>query len=392
MLRPNSLIVASSWMFIWIPPSPAMTQTGSSGYAKATPIAAGSAKPIVPRPPLVMWLLALVNSKNWAAHIWCCPTSVTSRRSGPAAAFIASITRMGPYSSRADSLRRLSGSWLLASSSRHCLHPSPPSGALSRCPRIERMAAFASAAIPTVGFMTLPSSEGSTSMWMIFARGANLWAAPVILSSKRIPTANRRSERSMARLTLACPCIPGQPRYSGWSSGKALMPSSVVTTGMPVLSASSLSSISAPPSVTPCPARIRGRFAQTRVAVVVGGPELHVLGHVTEDGSWPAAAGDLEGPPHRRVELVGIFDQEGVLGERQRHAHHVRLLEGVLAHRRPSDLARDRHQRYGIHLGRGQPCHQVGSPWTARGHAHPDPARRPGVPVCRVGRGLFVAG
>ena len=32
-------------------------------------------------------------------------------------------------------------------------------------------------------------------------------------------------------------------------------------TGMPVLSASSLSSISAPPSVTPCPARIRGRFA-----------------------------------------------------------------------------------------------------------------------------------
>src|SRR5829696_868087 len=157
MFRPNSLIVASSWMFIWMPPSPAMTHTGSSGWAKATPIAAGSAKPIVPRPPLVMWLLALVNSKNWAAHIWCCPTSVTSRRSGPAAAFMASITCIGPYSSRADSLRRLSGSWLLASSSRHCSHPSPPSGALSRCPRIERIAAFASAAIPTVGFMTLPS-------------------------------------------------------------------------------------------------------------------------------------------------------------------------------------------------------------------------------------------
>jgi len=77
---------------------------------------------------------------------------------------------------------------------------------------MERMAAFASAAMPTVGFTTLPSSAGSTSMWTIFAFGANLWAAPVILSSKRIPTANRRSERSMARLTLAWPCIPGQPK------------------------------------------------------------------------------------------------------------------------------------------------------------------------------------
>ena len=77
---------------------------------------------------------------------------------------------------------------------------------------MERIAAFASAAMPTVGFTTLPSSEGSTSTWMIFALGANLWAAPVILSSKRIPTAKSRSERSMARLTLAWPCIPGQPR------------------------------------------------------------------------------------------------------------------------------------------------------------------------------------
>jgi hypothetical protein len=86
----------------------------------------------------------------------------------------------------------------------------------------------------------------------------------VILSSKRIPTANKRSERSIARLTDACPCIPGQPKYSGWSSGKALMPSSVVTTGMPVLSASSRSSISAPESVTPWPARMIGRFAFRR--------------------------------------------------------------------------------------------------------------------------------
>src|SRR5215204_644875 len=136
----------------------------------------------------------------------------------------------------------------------------------------------------------------------------------------------------------------------------------------------------------------RRRLLETPVAVVVRGRQLHVLGHVDEDGSWPSAAGDLESPPHRRVELVGILDQEGVLGEGQRHAHDVRLLERVLAHRRSSDLARDRHQRHRIHLGRRQPRDQVGRPWPARGHAHPDPTRRPRVAVRRVGGSLFVAG
>ena len=52
-------------------------------------------------------------------------------------------------------------------------------------------------------------------MCTIFAFGANLSAAPVILSSKRIPTEKRRSERSIALFTLAAPCIPGHPMYSG---------------------------------------------------------------------------------------------------------------------------------------------------------------------------------
>ena len=50
-------MVAISCMFIWNPPSPEMAQTGSSGRASATPIAAGTAKPIVPSPPEVMWVL-----------------------------------------------------------------------------------------------------------------------------------------------------------------------------------------------------------------------------------------------------------------------------------------------------------------------------------------------
>ncbi len=136
--------------------------------------------------------------------------------------------------------------------------------------------------------------------------------------------------------------------------------------------------------------RWRG-LAQPAVAVVVARGELHVLGHVDEHGTRPAAARDLERPPHRRVQLVGILDEERMLGERQRHAHDVGLLEGVLAHRRTTDLARDRHERHRVHLRRGEPRDEVGRPRPARGHAHPYPARRPGVAVGRVRSGLLVA-
>ena len=43
--------VASSWMFIWMLPSPAMSTTSRPGIATCAPIAAGSPYPIVPSPP-----------------------------------------------------------------------------------------------------------------------------------------------------------------------------------------------------------------------------------------------------------------------------------------------------------------------------------------------------
>ena len=53
-LMPSCAQVDSSHAVIWNPPSPATTHTSSSGRANRAPIAAGSAKPIVPRPPDVM--------------------------------------------------------------------------------------------------------------------------------------------------------------------------------------------------------------------------------------------------------------------------------------------------------------------------------------------------
>src|SRR5260370_41649609 len=57
MERPSCFRVANSWIFIWMPPSPATTQTGVPGIPILTPIAAGRAKPMVPSPPEVIWLL-----------------------------------------------------------------------------------------------------------------------------------------------------------------------------------------------------------------------------------------------------------------------------------------------------------------------------------------------
>ena len=79
-------------------------------------------------------------------------------------------------------------------------------------------------------------------MWMIFAPRAKAARLPVTRSSNRSPTPMMRSACWIARLTCTSPCMPGMPRCSGCDSGNALMPSSVVITGMPVRSASARSS------------------------------------------------------------------------------------------------------------------------------------------------------
>ena len=63
----------SSAAVIWKPPSPAMTHTSFSGQAIFAPMAAGSAKPMVPRPPEVTSERGASCLKYWASHIWCWP-------------------------------------------------------------------------------------------------------------------------------------------------------------------------------------------------------------------------------------------------------------------------------------------------------------------------------
>ena len=48
---PSMAQVASSWLVIWKQPSPSIAHTVVSGRPILAPIAAGTAKPIVPSPP-----------------------------------------------------------------------------------------------------------------------------------------------------------------------------------------------------------------------------------------------------------------------------------------------------------------------------------------------------
>src|SRR5258707_12600719 len=73
MERPSCFRVASSWIFIWIPPSPATTQTGVPGIPILTPIAAGRAKPMVPSPPEVIWLLGRGHGQWGGGPLSCGP-------------------------------------------------------------------------------------------------------------------------------------------------------------------------------------------------------------------------------------------------------------------------------------------------------------------------------
>ena len=115
---------------------------------------------------------------------------------------------------------------------------------------------MASRQSPTIGTSAarfLLISAGSMSAWMTRASGANELSLPVTRSSKRAPRVMSRSLFCSAVTAVTVPCMPGMPRCCGWLSGNAPRAISVVTTGMPVSSASTLSSAAARALSTPPP-------------------------------------------------------------------------------------------------------------------------------------------
>ena len=87
-----------------------------------------------------------------------------------------------------------------------------------------------------------------------------------VLMVKLVPTPSTKSVLSRKWDTINVPVWPPVPRARRWSSGNALLPASVVITGMLVSSASSTRSSVASAYRTPCPALITGRDASSRPA------------------------------------------------------------------------------------------------------------------------------
>ena len=91
------------------------------------------------------------------------------------------------------------------------------------------------------------------SAWMIVAPGANVDSWPVTRSSNRAPSATMTSARCIPATAATVPCMPGIPRCWMCESGKAPRAISVVTTGIPVSSASCRSTSVARAFNTPPP-------------------------------------------------------------------------------------------------------------------------------------------
>ena len=118
---------------------------------------------------------------------------------------------------------------------------------------------------------------------------------------------------------------------------------------------------------------------------------LNVLGNVDQHRPGPARPRQMKRFPHDPGDVLGVLDQVMVLGDRARHLHHRRFLERVGADHVPRNLAGHGDQRHGIHLGVGQPGHQVERPGARGRHDDARLAGRPGVALGREDAPLLVA-
>ena len=93
--------------------------------------------------------------------------------------------------------------------------------------------------------------------------------------------------------------------------------------------------------------------------VELAGVLEHVARDVDEDGPGTAGRRDIEGLLHRPRNLVDVANELIVLGDRDRDALDVCLLEAVTADQRTDHLAGDANQRNGIHEGVGDTGDEV---------------------------------
>mmetsp|Transcript_38010 Transcript_38010/g.74757 ORF Transcript_38010/g.74757 Transcript_38010/m.74757 type:complete len:217 (-) Transcript_38010:1079-1729(-) len=197
--------------------SPSISITILSGRATLTPMAAGSPKPIVPRPPDVRNVLGYLQRKCCAAHIWCCPTPVVMSTSSLRWASCLSSSAMTAWGFRIPTLSPLLSTGISTENGCLFFHPLMVSihSALWLAVRVSRCGSSASQLFSTSpsratsAFTTLLMFLGRISMWMMpplpslpaaFASRANVLKFPVTRSSNLDPRAMMQSACWTARL------------------------------------------------------------------------------------------------------------------------------------------------------------------------------------------------
>ena len=208
------------------------------------------------------------------------------------------------------------------------------------------------------------------------------------------------------------------PMLSGWLAGTPPRPSSVIAIGALMCSANRADFLRCPalqdalareddrllrrtnqrgrlghlPSVSRPPSAAMAADPHRRL---VPGPIdrrlLGVLGDVHEHGPGRPALGEMKRLFHRGHDVLHPRHQIAVLGDRERDALDVGLLERVVANELARDLAGDADHRRRVHHGRGDAGDHVRGARAGRGDGHPHAAASAGVAVGHVRGALLVA-
>ena len=248
IFMPSCAQVDSSHAVIWKPPSPAITQTSSSGRAKRAPIAAGSAKPIVPRPPEVIELPRLIVLVVLRLpHLVLADVGDDERAALGEPPQVVHDVR-GEAAGRRAACVWMSRTARVALAARRC--------ARSHARAVARAARAASSASSVVAHVADErdvdahvlvdlgadrSRRGSSSRC-----GAYVSSLPVTRSSKRMPSAIEQIGLLDGVVDPRLAVHAHHAEASGWVAGKPPSPSSVDATGMPVFSTNARSSSAAP--------------------------------------------------------------------------------------------------------------------------------------------------
>ena len=118
--------------------------------------------------------------------------------------------------------------------------------------------------------------------------------------------------------------------------------------------------------------------------------QLHVAGHVDQDGAGPALLGHLESLADGAGQVGGGQHEIGALGADGSDAANVALLERLGAQRGAGDLAGDGDHGHAVGLGAHDPGNEVRGAGAGGGDADAGFASYPGIAVGGVGCGLLV--